>query len=130
MKNIYKDIKNILSEIQELKVNSISKGKINLMIKKELHKQLHTITERTTAQALNITARNKLKRSEKRVLRRLDSIKLMKAIQSCIAQRYSTSAIKEDVMNRFDIGERCFYNYLKRVREQLHITASAVIKNK
>ncbi len=97
---------------------------------KLLHKQLHQLLHTTARTTAPITARSSLGPVQKRVLKRLDSIKLMKAIQSCITQGYSTSAIRDEIVNRFDIGERCFYNYLKQVRKQLHITASAVIKNK
>ncbi len=69
------------------------------------------------------TAPNRLNISEKRLLKRLDSVKLMKAIQSCIDQTYSTSVMRDDIMNQFGIRERCFYNHLKKVRELLHITA-------
>ena len=122
---IKESFEKVKKDIYDLKKN---------MLTKELHKQLHAVTARTTAQALHTTARDKLKTSEKRLLTRLDSVKLMRAIQSCIDQGYSTNMIRDDIMNRFNIKERCFYNYFKRVREQLHAVSNeqlhAAIKNK
>ncbi len=84
---------------------------------KLLHEQLHSVTARTTAP---ITTRAVLNKTEKRILIRFDSMKLMSAIQSEIKQKHTTNVIRDNILNRFDIGERCFYNYLKKVRELLH----------
>ncbi len=115
--NVKKDISEINNKINELHAtarnNACSISKINLILDKLLHATART-TARTTARS---TARNRLKQSEKTIIKGLDTIKLKKAIQDYINQRYSTSIIKEEIMFRFHIKERCFYKYLKLTRE-------------
>ncbi|GAI35362.1 unnamed protein product [marine sediment metagenome] len=107
-KKIYRSFYKFRKEL-DLK---ISREDVKELIKKELHEQLHAV-------AAPITARAAINRTEKRILKKLDSIKLMKAIKGSLDDGYSTSQVRDEIMNRFDIKERCFYKYLKKVKEEI-----------
>lgn len=117
-KEVKKEFKKISDSFKELKnqstqnKDSIQKNKNDILELKYKLKLQEQIRELTTRSNLNI--------SEKRILKRFDSLKLMKAIQSCINQGYTTNNIKEEITLRFNIKSTCFFKYLKLVREQQH----------
>lgn len=109
-----KDIKKIENNL----TNSFEKRdqELKAELKKDfklLHNQLHAATAQSTAAAV-------LNKTEKRVLKKFDTAKLHQAIQSELNLKHSTSLIRDSIMNRFNLGERCFYNHLQTVRELLH----------
>ena len=61
---------------------------------------------------------------EKRIKKRIDDVKLMKAISSCIKEGYTTNHIRDDIIARFGIKTTCFFKYLKLVREQLRVVTT------
>ncbi len=115
-KEEFKKIANAFRErdkkILTLKNDITSKNEMYLMIKKALREQLREVTTRSTSP-------NQLKPMQKRVLKRLDTAKIMKAIHSYIQEGYRTNQIKDEIINRFGIKPTCFFKYLKALREQL-----------
>lgn len=99
--NVKKDISEIKIKMAELKGMIIGF--------KSLRRQLREPTTRSTT-------RSNLKPIEKRLLKEFDKKKLMRAIKGYIDEGYSTIHIRNEVMNRFNIGTTCFYKYLKLLR--------------
>ena len=95
-------------EIAELK------GMLKLLMNKELRQPLREPTTRSNT-------RKNLKSMEKKVLKRLDTLKLKKAIHRFIEEEYTTNQIKEEIMNMFNIKATCFYKYLKEIRGELRV---------
>jgi len=90
----------------------ISKEDVREIIKEELREELRGATTQSTT-------RSDLGSMQKRVLKKLDSLKLMKAIQGYVDDGYSTCQIRDEILNRFDIGTTCFYKYLKKVKQEI-----------
>ncbi len=65
------------------------------------------------------TTQRSLNSLQKKVLRKLDLIKLQKAIYNFVREGYKTNRMKEEIKLMFNISNTCFYKYLKLVREQL-----------
>ena len=113
MNGLYKGMVEIKQELRELR--------------KEIHEPLHQITTRTTTPN---TSRSNLKSIEKKVLNKLDTIQLCKAISHYIEEGYRTAQIRDEVMNRFNIKPTCFYKYLKEVRTKLYeVTSHEAIRS-
>lgn len=116
LKNTFLKIKSSLNSL-DLKINTLEQNQINKEeLKQEILKELREVLREPTTP---ITPRSNLKNIEKKVLKRLDSIQLQKAISRYIEDGYKTNQIKEEIINRFNIKQTCFYKYLKLVRQQL-----------
>lgn len=57
-----------------------------------------------------------LKSIEKNLLERMDKTLVLKSIKHHVEEGRPTNYIKDEIISRFGIKERCFYNYLKLVR--------------
>lgn len=115
LKRVFSKIKRDMKELTNqslINKTLIERNKEDIKELRDMIKVREQVRELTP----QITPRTNI---EKKIKKRLDNAKLMKAIHSCIKEGYSTNQIKEDIMTRFKIKKTCFFKYLKLVREQI-----------
>jgi len=120
IKKSFEERDKIISEKANMHEHELLKQELNNKIsKKEVEEMIKLAINEVRAELREPAPRTKLKSDEKKVLKKLDTLKLANAIASCIKQGYSTTQAKDEIMQRFEIKKTCFFEHYRLVRDKM-----------